>query len=201
MTPEDRSRFQSRFSEPWDQLLQRILQDEDQHPVIRDYALQHLFEYYQATIQSTPAQTVDSARRNKLMKVFWAALERKQESLAGTALLGLFYLSESDPAVDRGQLARQALDLLESRDTGELARISAFQVCGLSGERQALPKAVTAAIQTGSIPLQVSAIAAIGALGSDAELPLLRRLRGESNPSVRAAAGSAIQRIQSRTNA
>ena len=191
---------QPNLPSPWSDLLRRVLLDETQHPVIRDYALQHAFSLYEEAIQGTALQTLDSTGRGRLLELFWAALERKQESLAGTALVGLFHLSEFDASVDRGRLGRQSLAVLEAAETGELARISGFQVCRLLGEQGALQPSVAHAEKRESIPLRVSAIAAVGALGGDTELPLLRRLLAEANPSVRVAAKAAVQRIQFKTN-
>ncbi len=185
---------------PWSDLLRRVLLDETQHPVIRDYALQHAFSHYEEAIQGTATEPLDGTRQSRLLELFWAALERKRESLAGTALLGLFHLSEFDASVDRGRLGRQSLAVLEAAETGELARISGFQVCRLLGEQGALQPSVAHAEKRESIPLRVSAIAAVGALGGDTELPLLRRLLAEANPSVRVAAKAAVQRIQFKTN-
>ncbi len=186
--------------QPWDSVLQAIVEDEDQHAVIRDYALQHLFEYYEAAVHNNRAAKLGATRRAELQELFWSALERKSESLAGTALLALFHLSAIEPAVDRQRVLGKSLELLEAADAGDLARITAFQVCARAGESRALAQAVSAAETAQTIPLRVAAIAAVGAVGTAHELPLLKRLQDEPNPSVRVAVAAAIRNIQSRNN-
>ena len=184
--------------QPWDQVLQGILQDDDQHAVIRDYALQHLFEYYEAALRGSPVARLDPGRRTALRALFWAALERKSESLAGTALVGLFHLSAAEPAIDRPRVLGQALGLLEAANSGDLARITAFQVCAQAADSRALTPAISAAEAASTLPLRVAAIAVVGATGGAAELPLLKRLQNEPNPSLRAAVAAAIRNVESR---
>jgi HEAT repeat protein len=88
---------------------------------------------------------------------------------------------------------------VEASDGNPLARISAFQVSALQGDRRALPRAVEAARNGGIIPLRVSAIAALGTLGGAEEIALLKGILEERNPSVRTAAGEALQRLVRRT--
>jgi hypothetical protein len=189
---------QSHLSAPWDELLLRIYEDEGQHPVIRDYALQHLSEYYEEATQRGEAQGWEPMRRVKLQEVLWGALEHRQESFAGTALLALCHLSGLDAGIDRGRVAQKSVELLEVEDTGELARMSALQVAALCGEPRVLPQAIATAQAAVSVPLRVSAVAAVGALGGEEELALLRRFQSDPNPSIRVAAAAASRRIQSR---
>lgn len=185
--------------QPWDRVLQSIVEDETQHAVIRDYALQHLFEFYEATLRESPVARLDTSRRTELRALFWSALERKSESLAGTALVGLFHLSAAEPAIDRPRVLGRALGLLEAANTGDLARITAFQVCAQAAESRALTPAISAAEAASTLPLRVAAIAVVGATGGAAELPLLKRLQNEPNPSLRAAVAAAMHQIHSRT--
>jgi hypothetical protein len=177
---------------PWETTLSQILEDEDQHPVIRDYALQHLFSRYE--------EISDISRRNQLEALFWRMVGRTQESFAGTALLGLCDLSTKGFAIDSVEVARRALALVQNPAAASLGRISAIQVCALLGERQALPEALRTAASGETIALRASAIAVIGALGAEADLPVLQRFTEEPNPSIRRASRLAAQRIKTKTN-
>jgi hypothetical protein len=171
--------------------LRQILEDEGQHRVIRDYALQHLFSRYE--------DMPDGPQRKELETLFWRILERTQESFAGTSLLGLYDLSTKGLGVDPARLGRSALDLLHS-DAGPLARIPAFQVCALLGEGEVLSEALRTAKQGETVALRCSAIAAIGTLGKREDLGALQAFTDESNPSIRLAIRAAMKRIETKTN-
>lgn len=188
---------QEHLPTPWDQLLQKIYQDDFQHPVIRDYALQHLFEYYEKLLRQG-IETLDPTRESELLALFWKALDQKRESYSGTALLGLFHLSEVEPGIDLGRLAFHSLEMIQSPDTGELARISAFQVASLLDEPGTLPLAKIEAHQGENLPVRVSAIAAIGMVGSKDEVPFLKKILQEKNSSIHVAGSIAIAKIQTR---
>jgi hypothetical protein len=183
---------QTNLPDPWETLLRQILEDENQHPVIRDYALQHLFSRYE--------ELPDGPPRRELEALFWRMLQRTQGSFAGTALLGLYNLSVQGFGIDAVRLRQGALNLLQGPAAGPLSRISALQVCALSGERDALPAALRTAQQEETLALRCSAIAAIGALGTKRDLPALQAVRHEGNPSIRLAAQAAIKRIETKTN-
>jgi HEAT repeats len=138
--------------------------------------------------------------RNELQQLFWSILDKKQAGFGGTALLGLYHLAACDPSVDPARLSEEAVELLRAPDASPLVQISAFQVCGLLGERRALTQAIEAAQNGQNIALRVSAIAAVGALGGRDGLVVLRSLLREANPSVRTAVRTAIKRLEPGTN-
>lgn len=184
----------------WDNLLRRMLEDDDQHTVIRDYALQHLFAWYEENLDGRGTAKLKEGERNELQQLFWSILDKKQAGFGGTALLGLYHLAVCDPSVDPARLSEEAVELLRAPDASPLVQISAFQVCGLLGERRALTQAIEAAQNGQNIALRVSAIAAVGALGGRDGLVVLRSLLREANPSVRTAVRTAIKRLEPGTN-
>lgn len=191
---------QTNHPSPWDGVLEEIYSDPDQHPVIRDYALQHLLTCYEAVVENGGAGSPDPTRRSELLALFWKALDQTNDSIAGTSLLGLLYLSDLEPAVDREQVKTRALALAEQTSCSALVRISAFQVCALLGCEPALPSALTAARESGNLALRISAVAAIGALGTARELPFLDQLAGEANPVIQRAVTEARRRLQAKSD-
>jgi hypothetical protein len=183
---------QSNLPEAWETTLVRMVEDSAQHDVIRDYALQHLFARYE--------EMPDRPQRTELEALFWRMLQHTDASMGGTALLGLYDLSTKGFGIDNARLGRSAMNMLRAEDASPLARVPAFQVCALLEERQAIVQAVEVAQQQGEIALRTSAIAAIGALGTSSDLPLLETLGTEPNPSIRLAATTAIKRIKTRAN-
>jgi hypothetical protein len=184
---------------PWQTILRQILEDESQHRVIRDYALQQLFSWHEATFLQGDSSSSE-AERNAIEALFWRMLEQTQGSLAGTAILGLHNLSTKGGGIDRARLSTASLEIVRAPDSGPLTRISGLQVCALLGNREALAEAVHLAREGDSVALRASAIAAIGVLGSDAESALLAGLVEEANRSIRLASQSALARIETNRN-
>jgi hypothetical protein len=174
----------------------RLYRDKRQDIVMRDYVLQHLSFWH---------QRVDRADQQKIERVTWAALQECDSSIAGTALLALQRLSRIAPetlafrdSLDRARIARAALQLAVSDQTGELSRITALQVCANMGVSEVLPSTLRLAQTADSIPLRVSAIAALGALGGTEARLLLEQLARDADPPVRPAAESALLLLSNR---
>ena len=173
-------------------LLADIFRDSGQNPVIRDYALQHLIEYAQL-------QTESGNRRgefNEITEILWEAVTETQNSIAGTALLGLSRLSETRPEIDRGEVADTAWQLAAEDNTGDLARTTAIQVCASMNVTNALPAIRNLAQGGRTIPLQTSAIAALGLLDDTANAAWLRQLLEGDDDSLKPAARRALARMQ-----
>jgi hypothetical protein len=171
-------------------VLINVYRDRHQDNVVRDYALQHLAAWH---------ERADSSDRNRIRQTLWSALSETQSSIAGTALLGLSRLAAEDPELKPDQIGKAALKLAASEECGELARVTALQVCSRLGIRQALPVAIQLAETAPSIPLRVSAIAAVADLGGAQARALLERLAAESSEPMKHAALSALTRLSDRS--
>lgn len=173
-------------------LLSQIYLNGDEDLVVRDYALQHLIEYNQAMAQSGDERASDLKQTSE---VLWQAVKETDSSLAGTALMGLSRLSDISPSIDRQQVAETALLLVEDDQTGELTRTTALQVCAQMGVTNALP-AIWQIAQTGeTLPLQVSAIAALGLLNDKAATPYLQQIMNGAEDSLKPAARQSLVQL------
>ena len=173
-------------------LLMDIYRDREQDPVMRDYALQHMTLFY------SKAALDDKAR---MQQVFWQGLGEKDGSIAGTALLSLNFLSQNTPAFDKEKFKHEALSLAKDENAGEMARITALQVCGRNGIYDALPLARKLAKKSPSVPLRISAIAALGDLGGPESRPFLKGLAEGPDERLKPAAQSALKRMKNRLSA
>jgi hypothetical protein len=171
-------------------VLIQIHLDKDQDEVLRDYALQHLAAWH---------ERADSSGKNRIRQTLWSALAETQSSIAGTALLALSRLAGEDPELKPDRIAEAALRLAGSEECGELARITALQVCSRMGKREILPVAMRLAETASSIPLRVSAIAAVADLGGQQAKPFLERLAAESNQPMKQAARLALARLSNQS--
>lgn len=189
---------QSHLPAPWDEMLEALYADEGQHWIIRDYALQHLFEFCDEATRTGQAQKWSAARQSRIEGLFWTALEETQESVAGTALLALWRLSDLGMSIDRERVASKSLELAAQSTVGQLARITSLQVSAGLGDRRILKLAPDLVEHGETSALRASAIAAVGRLGGADELAWLERQPVSANRSLRVATEAAIRQIRSR---
>ena len=104
--------------------LAAIYQNQEQSPVVRDYALQHLAFWHE--------KAPSPAAREEVIQILWNALDDTHSSLAGTALLGIFHIQnkQATPEPDRDRLKSAALQLALSEETAPQARATAVRLCG-----------------------------------------------------------------------
>ncbi len=173
-----------------------LYHDREQDPAVRDYAIQHLGAFY----TDAPRE-----QRRQIAAVLWEATSETDSSMAGTALLALNRIvagGEASPAVPEvgaERVAQVARDLAGNDHCAEASRITALQVCALLALIDAAPVALRVAQSTDSIPLKLSAIAALGQLGDAQALLWLEELAQDiDNPRLRPAAETALSRIRNR---
>lgn len=180
------------------ELLAQIYQDNSQNIVLRDYAIQHMAAFYR---QMASASGVDDQadELKQTQATLWSALADTDGSLAGTALLGLNQLSQQGwPGFDPDKISAAALKLAGDNTAGELTRITAFQVCASLGNKDALPVVQAAAQQGETIPVQISAIAAMGLLGGSDQIQFLNSVLQGDNDRLKLPAQHALNRIEQR---
>lgn len=178
-------------------VLTRMYRDQDQNPVIRDYAVQHLAAYYEdLTLQTGSAQA-----EQKVQDVLWQATQETGDSIGGTALLALKRLWQEYPAgFDQSKIAATALQMASASDSGELTHITAYQVCAQLGVMDALPVVLAAAQNGETIPVQMSAIGALGLLGGTDQIPFLNGILNGTEERLKPAARHALEQIMARQN-
>jgi len=166
-----------------------IYQNQEQDVVMRDYAIQHMDPAYdQASAEEKAA----------LSRALWQATGETDSSIAGTALLALNNLAQNDTEFDRNRIAQTALKLAGDEKCGGLARITAVQLCGQMGVTQAAPLALQLAQNAGSIPLRISAIAALGDLGGRDTETFLQEIAAGSEDRLKPAAETALKKLGKR---
>lgn len=170
-------------------VLVSIYQDPAQDIVMRDYAIQHMNPAY---------ERASSDEKAILQQTLWQAVEQTESSIAGTALLALRDLAQDHSEFDPNKLGEVALKLAGDDRTGELSRITALQICGRMGINQAAPLMLQLAQKTGSVPLKIAAIAALGDVGNDEARHYLRQLAVKSEPRLLPALETALKKMNGR---
>jgi HEAT repeat protein len=113
-------------------------------------------------------------------------------------LIGLAHLSEISKDFDPDQIAKAALRMSAETGGGELARITAFQVCGRMKVAAAEPVLFQVAIGGETIPLRISAIGALGQVGDSQAKSLLMNILNGTEERLKRPAQQALLQIQSR---
>ncbi len=174
-----------------------MYKDKSYDQVWRDYCIQHLgcmFQYARPESHSEIAQLFFDATDNE-----------RGSSIAGTALIALLNNEgqkfnkgtdqQGQESITKENVAARALSILNDNSAGELAKITALQICAKSGESKVLEHAKQILESQASVPLKVSAIGALGLAGSTAEKPLLEKLSLSSVSRLRIAAEAALLRL------
>ncbi|HET7626064.1 MAG TPA: hypothetical protein VFM25_12445 [Verrucomicrobiae bacterium] len=176
-------------------LLTKIFADQNQNAVIRDYALQHLIEFYQRAAESHETEISQQDWR-RFTDLLWRAVkDTTDSSIAGTALLGLSRLSDMQSRIDRERVSEIALKLVEDAGMDQFTRITALQVCARMSVTNALPAIWQVARYGETLPARISAIGALGVLGQSDAKPFLNELLNGEAESLKPAAEQALLRI------
>jgi hypothetical protein len=175
-----------------DTLIQ-MYRDHNENVVLRDYAVQHLAAYYEQLGEN------QTEARQAVQGVLWEALLETDDSIAGTALLGLDRLSKDHAEIDQGQLASDALLLATDKQAGELSHITALQVCAHLGMADALPLALQIAQNGETISMRISAVGVMGLLGGSDQIPFLKNLLQNGDDRFQPAIRHALDQITART--
>ena len=203
-------------------LLVAVYQNPAQDEVMRDYAVQHMVPAYelvsapeQANLQKALWQAVGETDTSIAGTALLALLDvvggsgsvltdsglRRAEVATATqagadATLRGSAQAPRVPPVDEVRLAQTALNLATDGRCGELARITAVQVCGRLGVDQALPIVEQLAQTAPSMPLRIAATAALGDIGGTEAVQLLQWLAESPEPRQALAAQSALLRAE-----
>ena len=174
-----------------------VYRDAGLSPALRDYVVQHFDRYYLARWTPPPAGQGDPVR-DRFLNTFWRATEETGGTIAGTALLGLERLSRDRPEIDRLRLGVRATMVARDTTASDSARVAAIQVAAKAGEATARDLARALARSGESIPVRMSAIAALGELGIAEDRAWLEDLASnpETNSRLLPAAAAAIRKLQ-----
>lgn len=170
------------------ELLVRMSRAEETDATWRDYCVQFLGKCY--------PRINDTKSRESMADALWEALKNQRGGRgAGSAARQLMALGRTFPEFPPEKVSAASLEALLDPTCSEETKTALLQVCGILGERSALPAARTIAGLDSSPVLRASAIAAIGMLGDASDLPLLERLAVSGDMRVSIPACSAIDRI------
>jgi hypothetical protein len=163
----------------------KMLEDETEDPVWRDYCIQFLSESLKST--SEP----------ELVKETLARYAKGKDSKSGTAIIHLAY-QEGEGRVQIDESFSKQLETQLADPQVDLAtKVSILGVIGQRKDVRLLPLVRTYA-KDRDASLKRCAIAALGQIGTQEDLPLVQAGLSDSNRGVQLAAKAAEDRLRSR---
>jgi hypothetical protein len=177
-------------------VLAKMYENQKQNEVIRDYAVQHMGAYY----EQISGQPKSAQAEQAVQGVLWKAVNERNDSIGGTALLALKRLSQEYPGFNQAQIANTAVQMAGDPIAGELTHITAYQVCAQLGATDALPMVRQAAQNGETISVQMSALGALGQLGGTEDISLLKSVLEGTQERLKPAAQHALEQITARQN-
>lgn len=185
-------------------LLVGVLGNREHGSMWRNYCLQFMTPYYErrfkdlSTGQPSDTEVTSDGELQLVEQAMWQALDERDNSNAGTALLGLNELSEKFPVFDEKQVQAAMVDLAQDAAASEANRITALRLCGEQGHAEALKAARMVAQQGETVVLRCAAIATLGDLGGDEERFLLEEYAVSGEPRIARIAQMALEKMVSR---
>lgn len=160
-------------------------------PVILDYCIQHLGALY--------ADGKETATLNRIRAALVAAARDVRTPCAGTALYALA-ARRGQSTSERDELRRLTVAALDPK-ADSLVRISALQLAGEKGWREALPvvRGILTADRRDAVTDTV-AVGTLGLLGDEADLPLLDSVSARGGQRLKTPVESARKRIMERSS-
>jgi hypothetical protein len=167
------------------ELFAKMLADESESPVWRDYCLQFLSECLKSSSDPDAIQA---------LLIRYA---QGKDGLAGTAIVNIG-LQEAAGRMKPGETFSQQLEAqLTDPEVVTPTKLSILAMIGKRNDVRLLPLVRTYATNTND-SLRRTAIATLGQIGAPSDLPLIRAGLTDPNRAVRMAAEAAVKRIESR---
>ena len=146
--------------------LVRLARDSKRHPVLREYAIQHLSVIYPRCTQ-----------RQRIEETLWWAVGADLGAGTGTALIALARIPPSARTLSSEALAQAAARLARDPARDRSLRAAAVRVCGTLRDTNALGLVrKVAADPTAGVMLRVSALNSLGRLGDRSDAALLQQV-------------------------
>lgn len=172
-----------------------------QDDVWRTYSAQFLPIYWEARWGSRKGGAeltdTDLHAQTNIRDTLREALAERDNSVAGTALLGMDGLRKSRNAFTREEVRTAAVELTLDPQTSEASRVTALRICGQLGADEVLEETRIIAQTGATTMLRLAAMATLGDLGDRQDAGLLAAL-AEENERFKSVTATAIASIEKR---
>ncbi|MBN2161779.1 MAG: hypothetical protein JXR25_10165 [Pontiellaceae bacterium] len=174
-------------------------------PVWRDYCIQFMTPFYErATLETSQNTDAEKAGRSSdelkaVREAMVSALDEREGTLAGTALIGLELLSRSCEEFDRDAIIAKASEIAADESASSGVRMTAMRMSSLTGGDETSAQTARNLAQTGETAyLRSAALVTLGETGSADDRELIESYVGSENKQIAAAAKLALQKMDAR---
>lgn len=105
--------------------LTSLINDSEQHAVMREYAAQFALPWFLKNTTNTQQDTL-AAEQEALVDSLFAVVNIPQGALAGTAIMNLAELSQTYPQIDSQKITENALDMVYDQNYSTASRVGAI---------------------------------------------------------------------------
>ena len=182
-------------------------------PVWRDYCIQFMTPFYERQAKEIGLTTKDtkytkvsnhsvhnySVKQTELTAVhdaMFSALDERDATLAGTALIGLELLSRTHDEFDRETIVGKATEIASDEMASAASRLTALRLSASGNLNTEMVDAARSLAQTGeTVLLRSAAIVTLGGIGTPDDRELLESYALAENRQIAAAAKMALEKM------
>jgi len=176
--------------------LVKMVEDSKNDSIWRDYSIQYMPQYYERALQDS---SVSEQERTAVRNALFSALNQREDTLAGTALIALELLSKNDPDFDRKTILKTATEITNDETASTSSRLTALRISAKKGDAKSVVKTARTLAQTGeTVLLRSAAIVTLGEIGSFDDQELLESYLQSNNKQIVSAAKIALNTLQKR---
>ena len=169
-----------RYKETTGQLMVDIINDSEQHDVMREYVIQYIPDYFERhwlevkgknRFEKSGLSEEESSLQQAFVTTMWKMLEDRNGPIPGTALIRLHELSNTFTLIDKGQVDKATELLISDHSMPVSSRMAALSVASERGLDQTLKLAEEIIFDpVSSVSLIMSAINTACSLNPDKDL-------------------------------
>jgi hypothetical protein len=203
----DRLLRQKKLPEAMGYQLVDMFADTESDPVWKDYCVQFMSGFYEKQsevlgVKFQEGQSEESAQSvdelDAVREAMFTALEVRNETIAGTALIGLELLSRSHGEFDRDMILDKASEIAANEAVSNESRLTALRMSALTGGDETTADTARLLAQTGETMLMRSAaLVTLGETGGPEDRELIESFTFDDDRQV-AAAKLALEKMDAR---
>ena len=166
-----------RLQEATGQLMVEIINDADQHPVMREYVLQFTRDYFerhwllkspQGMTEKQDLSAFERQIQQAMLDSMWKALDSSHSEMTATSLVRLQELSKNFAVIDQQRLEAAVKDVLQDTSSADIVRMAAFSIAGARGSSD-LKELTTEVVfdENNSVLVRMAALHTASVMGTD----------------------------------
>lgn len=169
-----------RYKETTGQLMIDIINDQEQHEVMREYVIQYIPDYFERhwldvkgkdRSQKNGLSEEESALQQAFVNTMWNMLEDRRGPIPGTSLIRLHELSETFSIINKEEVDKATEQIIMDQSMPVSSRMAALSVASERGLHQTLKLAEEIIFDpASSVSLRMAALNSACSLNPDEEL-------------------------------